>query len=98
MYKEKFDTGDLENRVEELVFMELHKLIEDESNEFCRCDICLLDIAALVLNSVPSKYENNFVDKMEPSEDKTTKLEALRQKVVEKMPAAIQLVTDKPHH
>lgn len=98
MYKEKYDTGDLENRVEELFFMELHKLIEGESVDFCHCDICLQDIAAIVLNRVPSKYENNFVDKTEPSEEERAKLEALRQRVVDQLSSAIDLVTKKPHH
>ena len=98
MYKEKYDTGDLENRAEELFFMELHKLIEGKTTEFCHCDICLQDIAAIVLNKIPSKYENNFVDKTEPSEEELAKLETLRQSVEEQLLPAIDLITRKPHH
>lgn len=44
----------LKNYMEILVLNEMEKVLE--GIDMCKCDICLLDIAAIALNYLPPKY------------------------------------------
>ena len=46
----------LKNEAEMLVIHELEKQLEKESEETCRCNECVVDMAAVALNSVKPIY------------------------------------------
>jgi len=46
----------LKNEAEELVLKELEKQLEAQSPELCRCNECIVDMAALALNTVKPLY------------------------------------------
>ena len=97
MYKELFYTDDLENEMEELVFMELRNVIDEDKVNFCRCKLCVQDIAAIALNNLRPKYSSNKVErnynryrrKLNPQLQLRVKNEVYR---------AIELVNNRPHH
>ncbi|MGM0509338.1 MAG: late competence development ComFB family protein [Fusobacteriota bacterium] len=97
-YKEHFYTADLENIVEEMVFEELYKIIEEGKLDFCKCNICIQDIAAIVLNEVPGKYKSNFADKSFPSELDKQEEFFLKRKIKHNIIWAIEKVNQNPHH
>ena len=54
-FKDLYNTNDLTNMTEELVFETIDRLI-DEFPEACRDRDCMLDIAAVALNLLPARY------------------------------------------
>ena len=46
----------LKNEAEELVLVELEKQLTGQGDEFCRCNECIVDMAAMALNSVKPLY------------------------------------------
>ena len=46
----------LKNEAEQLVLDELHKQLGSKSARICRCKECLVDMAAIALNSVKPLY------------------------------------------
>lgn len=98
MYKDMFYTEDLNNVVEEMVFMNLKNIIDEGTMSFCNCTICLQDIAAIVLNKIPPLYKTNFVDKLSPTDKEREKLEHLNVIIKEELINAIEKVKMAPHH
>lgn len=88
----------LENLTENLVFQELHNFIEKIKNtpnsQFCICNICLADVAAIVLNDIKPQYCSNFIDK-DKSKDY---YEKHRLEVQRKIVQAFDTVKLNPHH
>jgi len=46
----------LKNEAEELVLIELEKQIAEYGPELCRCNECIVDMAAMALNSIKPLY------------------------------------------
>jgi len=98
MYKEYFYTEDLENTIEEIVFEELYKIINEKKVEFCQCNICIQDIAAIVLNKVNPRYKSNLFDKKNPSQYEKSDLEQTRRNIRKILRDGIEKVKSNPHH
>lgn len=85
------DLEELHNANEELVWKALERTLIDNPT-FCRCRDCILDAAALALNSLPSRYQvfafhNNDPQTGEPGAD-----------VVSAVTSALEQVRRRPHH
>jgi len=46
----------LKNEAEELVLVELEKQLAGQGDEFCRCNECVVDMAAIALNAIKPLY------------------------------------------
>ena len=55
-FKDTYDFEFLKNEAEELVLHELEKQLEAEPEEVCRCNECIVDMAAIALNTVKPLY------------------------------------------
>ena len=55
MYKEMYYHDDLENLAEEIVFEQIHELIQSGEQDFNQSDVNIQDIAAIALNNMPGK-------------------------------------------
>jgi competence protein ComFB len=55
-FKDTYDFELLKNEAEQMVLYELEKQLESEPSEICRCNECVIDMAALALNSVRPLY------------------------------------------
>lgn len=88
----------LENLTENIVLNELEEYIEDtenmEKNGYCKCWICLADVAAIVLNQLKPFYCSNFIDKDVNNEYFIN----LRIKAGEMIRKAFETVKKNPHH
>jgi competence protein ComFB len=51
-----YDFDKLKNEAEVMVIREMEVQLEKEPEEVCRCEECVLDIAALALNTVSPLY------------------------------------------
>ncbi|GAB4392319.1 MAG: hypothetical protein Tsb005_05860 [Gammaproteobacteria bacterium] len=98
MYKELYDYHTIENAAEELVFEEIHHLLTSDKLHFCRCSICIGDIACLTLNNIPTIYSSNFLERTNPREHRVSQLESTRELIKQHLMDAIRKVTDSPHH
>ena len=97
MYKELFYTEDLENEMDELVFMELRNVIDEEKVNFCRCKLCIQDIAAIALNNLRPKYSSNKIERNYMKHQKRVDT-TLQMRVKNEVYRAIYLVNKRPHH
>ena len=93
-----YSSAGLENLTEDLVFAELDNFIQKakkmSSHQFCFCNICLADVAAIVLNELKPYYCSNFIDKDKYKDNhKKHKIE-----VQEKIVKAFDMVMQNPHH
>ncbi len=60
-FKEMYDFDLLVNEAEKLIIAEMEvQLDEDKENKICRCQDCILDMAALALNNVKPSYRSSF--------------------------------------
>jgi competence protein ComFB len=55
-FKDKYDLDLLKNEAEQLVLQELEKQLGTSKKEVCRCNECIVDMAAIALNSIKPRY------------------------------------------
>ena len=64
-FKEDYELEYLENEAENLVFSELERQLNEEwADEVCKCQDCVLDMAALALNAVRPFYRVSLLGKV----------------------------------
>ena len=64
-FREEYELDYLENEAEALVFSELERqLSEDWAADICKCQDCVLDMAALALNTVKPFYRVSLLGKV----------------------------------
>lgn len=82
--------------MEELVFMELRNVIDEEKVNFCRCKLCIQDIAAIALNNLRPKYSSNKIERnyMKHQNYRYNSSDEVKNEVYR----AIDLVNKRPHH
>ena len=92
--KYEFDT--LVNQAEKLVITELERQLESQEEDLCRCEECVLDMAAMALNSVTPLYRVSLLGTMYASQamDDPAYAKTLREAVRE----AIAQVRAHPSH
>lgn len=98
MYKQMYEHEDLENLSEEVVFEELHRILEAGELVFPSDPISLQDIVAMTLNHIPSKYVTSFVEKLNPREQHLQELDAIRKLAQIELRKAIDMVKQHPHN
>ncbi|MFW1677087.1 late competence development ComFB family protein [Pontibacter sp. JAM-7] len=97
MYKQMYYTDDLVNLTEEIVFKQLHKIIEAGEEQISLTSITVQDIAAIALNNVPPKYVCNVLDKQSFPPSLKAELESLEKFARYQVLKAIQIVQSNPH-
>ena len=64
-FKEEYELDFLENEAENLVFKELElQLSEEWTSDICKCQDCVLDMAAMSLNAVKPFYRVSLMGKV----------------------------------
>ena len=97
MYKEMYYHDDLENLAEEVVFEQIHLLIEGDDVKVPTSDVSVQDIAAIALNNMPAKYVCNFLEKQNPSEGLQDEVKDLAKYAKRQILKAIKKVQSSPH-
>lgn len=85
-----------ENFMEALVREVLEDLLKVSTLAICRCDRCLLDIQAIALNALPSKY--TVTERGELYAKLATFRDQMRVDVLREVLNAIELVVSNPSH
>ena len=64
-FREEYELDYLENEAESLVFGQLETQLNEEwASDICKCQDCVLDMAALALNSVKPFYRVSLLGKV----------------------------------
>jgi len=97
MYKDMYYNDDLENLAEEIVFEQIHLLLQDDEVEVPSSEVSIQDIAAIALNNMPPKYICNFFEKQEPGEQLKEEVKDLKKYAKRQVLKAIKKVKATPH-
>jgi competence protein ComFB len=93
---DKYNLENLRNETEKLVFDELEKQIMDYSGEICRCNDCIIDMAAVALNTVKPLYRHSLLGTLYTAKALDNKEYAVS--ITEAVAAAIEKVRKNPSH
>ncbi|MBI4863250.1 MAG: late competence development ComFB family protein [Candidatus Riflebacteria bacterium] len=88
----------LENLQEGAVYETLGQILDEEAKRgliICRCPACLVDIAAVALNSLPPRYVADRFNKFPPENGE---IDRHRDQVIQALRLAIRTVSSRPHH
>jgi competence protein ComFB len=84
----------LRNRTAELVYRRVEQFLQEHA-EFCRCEQCVLDLLAYMLNHVDPMYGTSLLDPFEPDAGKEQRV---RIQVDLALKAGARKVSEKPNH
>jgi competence protein ComFB len=97
--KERYGNfSNLENMQESLVFEILQDVVEQEQNRgrtICACPSCLVDIAAVALNTLPPRY---VADRYNIFGESDSDRARVREEAKKAILFAIHRVAARPHH
>jgi competence protein ComFB len=92
--QEHYDMELLRNRMAELVFEWIAGLIE-RRDDFCKCQDCVLDLTAYVLNHVKPLYCTSLLGSLYPDEVLGKKLRVQIELAVHE---GLKKIKNHPHH
>ena len=82
----------IKNRSLELVISRIEKLL-NEREDFCHCEVCVIDLIAYVLNNITPLYTTSLLD---PFENK--KIETINEEIERAIKEGIKRIKEHPHH
>jgi len=93
--KDDYDFELLKNEAEQMVLHELEKQLETEPEELCRCNECIVDMAAIALNEVKPLYRFSLLGTLyTQAMSKETYIKSVEKEVAD----AIKKVKKNPAH
>jgi len=95
-FKDEYDFDLLKNEAENLVIREIELQLKNESKNMCRCNECIVDIAAIALNTVKPLYRFSLLGTLYASQAMTEK--AYADSVKHAVAQAIKKVKKNPAH
>ena len=95
-FTDEYDFDLLKNEAENLVVLELEQQLKAEPEGMCRCNECIVDIAAISLNSVKPLYRFSILGTLYASQAMTEKTYA--DSVKKAVSDAIKKVRKNPAH
>jgi competence protein ComFB len=86
----------LKNEAEQLVYQELEVQLADAGEDICRCNDCVMDMAAMALNNVKPLYHYSILGNLYAAQAKSnqTYADSVQQQVAQ----AIAKVSSNPSH
>ena len=94
---DSYDFEHLKNEAENLIIKDLGRQLEAYPDPICRCNDCILDMAAMALNSVKPLYRVSLLGKLY-TETAMTEGSDYARKVREAVFDAIEKVRKNPSH
>ena len=95
-FKDEYDFNLLKNEAETLVIRELEQQLNNEKDKICRCNDCIVDIAAITLNTVKPLYRFSLLGTLYASQAMTE--QAYADSVKKAVDFAIKKVKKNPSH
>ncbi len=97
MYKEMYEFDDLVNLSEEIVFEQIHQVIQEGKPAFKATPLSIQDVAAIALNQMPAKYVTSILERVNPSEELREEVAELKKYARRQVIKAIRKVSAHPH-
>ncbi|MBN2545804.1 MAG: late competence development ComFB family protein [Spirochaetes bacterium] len=95
-FKDKYNFDILVNEAENLVIDELEKQLEEENNkDICKCEDCILDMAAFALNHLVPKYMASYTGRIYALQYQEGQY---KKEVTENVKKAIKKISSNPAH
>ncbi|MDR1444580.1 MAG: late competence development ComFB family protein [Treponema sp.] len=95
-FSNKYDFELLKNEAENLVLNELERQLEPFDGQICICNDCVVDMAAVALNSVKPLYRFSLLGTLYTAQAMTD--DAYSESVKSAVGAAIEKVRKNPSH
>jgi len=95
-FKDEYDFDLLKNEAEVLVIREMEQQLKSEDDDMCRCNECIVDIAAVALNAVKPLYRFSLLGTLYASQAMTE--QAYADSVKKAVAFAIKKVKKNPAH
>ncbi len=92
--RETYDVDSVRNRSAEAVYERIERLL-DEDRGLCRCESCIIDLVAFVLNRVKPRYTTSVLGDLHPDAAQQRKLRVEIDLAVE---AGLKRLHEHPHH
>jgi len=89
-----YNMENLKNKSAELVYERIERLIE-ERDDFCKCPICILDLAAYTLNHVTPQYYTSLLGGLHPNRVKQKRIQVEIDLAIE---TGMKRINTHPHH
>jgi len=86
----------LKNEAEQLVYHELEAQLASASEDICRCNDCVMDMAAMALNNVKPLYHYSILGNLYAAQAKSD--QAYADNVQKMVAQAISKVSSNPSH
>jgi competence protein ComFB len=86
----------LKNEAEQLVYHELEEQLAKAGEEVCRCNDCVMDMAAMALNNVKPLYHYSILGNLYAAQAKSD--QAYADNVQQQVAQAIAKVSTNPSH
>ena len=93
---DEYDFDLLKNEAEVLVIREMEQQLKSEPEDVCRCNECVVDIAAIALNAVKPLYRFSLLGTLYASQAMTE--QAYANSVKQAVAQAIKKVKKNPAH
>ena len=94
-FKDSYNFSQLTNESEEVVIEELEQQLEDKNESICRCEECILDMAAFALSKLPTAYRATFAGRLYAQQYHSG---ALREQIIKAVSTAIAHISKNPSH
>jgi competence protein ComFB len=94
--KDEYDFDLLKNEAENMVLREMEQQLKDAPEEMCRCNECIVDIAAITLNNVKPLYRFSLLGTLYASQAMTE--QSYADSVKRAVAKAIEKVRKNPSH
>ena len=95
-FKDEYDFEFLKNEAENLVLEELSRQLDEYTEDVCRCNECIVDMAAMALNNIRPLYRVSLLGTLYAATAKEHK-EYIDQ-IKEAVAVAIKKVHNNPGH
>lgn len=97
MYKEMYESDELVNLSEEIVFEQIHLILQEGKTEFRATPLSIQDVAAIALNQMPAKYVTSILERHNPSDELREEVAELKKYARRQVLKAIRKVNAHPH-
>ncbi|MCL1958486.1 MAG: late competence development ComFB family protein [Spirochaetes bacterium] len=95
-YIDEYDFHLLKNEAEIMVIREIENQLSDNSVEVCKCNECIVDMAAIALNTVKPLYRFSLLGTLYASQAMTE--QSYANSIKEAVTMAIERVKSNPAH
>lgn len=92
--EDRYELKNIRNESRELVYERIGKLLE-ERDDFCRCETCVLDLTAFLLNRVTPRYTTSMLGDLHPDRVLKKKVQV---EIDLALMAGLKRIQKHPHH